>query len=54
MNELKRIGNELGALLESVDTLPESDHRMLAIGRTQIQLGLMAAIRAIARPTTFC
>jgi hypothetical protein len=54
MNELKKAGNNVGTILEQVASIPNIDQRWLSIGRTDIQKGFMAAIRSIARPTTFC
>lgn len=53
MNELKALGNQVGDLLEKVKCIPEIDQRWLAVGRTEIQKGFMAAIRSVARPETF-
>lgn len=55
MNDIKRLGNSLGNFLENLkynDDL-EVDQRWLAIGMTQIQQGLMAAVRAVAQPKSF-
>lgn len=55
MNDIKRLGNSLGNLLESLKTNPDIqvDQRWLAIGMTDIQKGLMSSVRAVTRPTTF-
>lgn len=77
MNEIKAKGEELGALLQRLDTRlelqkhaadqqadagqPDERHRLswaqpfrwLAIARTDLQTGIMAAVRAIAQPSTF-
>lgn len=53
MNELKELGNQVGALLDKVKDIPDVDQRFLATGRTDIQKGFMCAIRAVARPETF-
>jgi hypothetical protein len=77
MNAIKAKGEELGALLNQLDThlelqklAAEQDakdgkpnertrlgcaqpYRWLAIARTDLQTGIMAAVRAIAQPTTF-
>lgn len=49
MNAIKEKSNEMGEL---VRTLP-GDQRWAAIGRTQIQQGVMACIRAITQPEGF-
>lgn len=51
MNRIKALANEVGATL---DGLPEGvDGRWVAIARTQLQQGFMAAVRAVARPESF-
>lgn len=54
INEVKSIGVELGALIIKLrsDGIG-ADQRWLSIGETQLQQGLMALTRAIARPTSF-
>lgn len=54
MNRLKEHGNELGFVLDQMANDPTLDQRSVAIARTQIQTGMMFAIRAVAQPTTFC
>lgn len=53
MNEIKQKGVELGELVEKVKALPGVDPRWAAIGTTDLQTGLMALTRSVARPTTF-
>ena len=66
MNEGKELAEKVGdwiARLEGIsspletDAAPESaveiDDRWLAIGKTNLQQGFMAAIRSVAKPTTF-
>ena len=53
MNHIKTIGVKLGELTTELKNLPEVDQRWLAIGTTDLQTGLMALTRAVARPTTF-
>lgn len=56
MNEGKALAEQVGAFLEKVDgtaITPPIDKRWLSIGRTHLQQGFMAVIRAIAQPTTF-
>ena len=52
MNEVKETGVKLGAL---VDKLRDSnaDPRWLAIGKTDLQTGLMALTRSVAKPEFF-
>lgn len=53
MNEIKAQGVVLGALVERLRSAPDVDGRWVAIGATDLQTGLMALTRAVARPTTF-
>lgn len=53
MNEIKARGVELGELVAKLRATPDLDHRWIAIGATDVQTGLMALTRAVARPTTF-
>lgn len=53
INEIKQQGNNLGVALDAMKLMPTIDQRWLAIGRTHLQQGLMAIIRAIAQPTSF-
>jgi hypothetical protein len=47
MNELKELEKQV---LELVNHMGYADHRWTAIGKTHIQQGFMALVRAIARP----
>lgn len=66
MNEIKAKSEELGALFDRMDRMPNPvpvdhpvrpaitvDKRWLAIARTQVQQGIMAWVRSVAQPTTF-
>lgn len=55
MNDVKQMGNSLGNFLENLKKNPDIqvDERWLSIGMTEIQKGLMSAVRGIAQPTTF-
>ena len=53
INEVKILAEQVGALVERLQSNPAIDKRWLAIGRTELQTGFMAAVRAIAQPTTF-
>lgn len=66
MNEGKALAEQVGAWVKKLETLRPGtadsdvnpfdlvpDARWLAIGKTHLQQGFMAAIRAIAKPTTF-
>ena len=54
INDIKKNRSDLGLAIDVIEQMPNADRRMAAIARTQIQLGLMALIRAIARPQGFC
>lgn len=54
MNKLKEHGNEIGFILDQMANDSTLDQRSVAIAKTQIQTGMMFAIRAVAQPTTFC
>ena len=53
MNEIKEQGIKLGQLVAMLRAVPECDQRWISIGATDLQTGLMALTRAVARPTTF-
>lgn len=53
MNEIKTLGEQLGDLVATLRQVPEYDQRWVSIGATDLQTGLMALTRAVARPTTF-
>lgn len=53
MNEGKAIGVQMGEYIAKLRAHPELDQRWISIGTTDLQRGLMAVIRGIARPTTF-
>jgi hypothetical protein len=53
MNEIKARGVELGELVEKLRGTAGLDQRWLSIGATDLQTGLMALTRAVAKPTSF-
>lgn len=53
MNEIKSKGVELGELVEKLRASPTLDQRWISIGATDLQTGLMALTRGVARPTFF-
>lgn len=53
MNEIKAEGENLRRVVEMIAVHPEVDQRWLAIAQTDLQKGIMALTRAVARPTTF-
>lgn len=53
MNEGKALAETVGAWIDRLLADPATDKRWVAIGKTQLQQGFMAALRGIAQPTTF-
>lgn len=53
MNEVKQKGVELGELVDKLRSNKELDQRWVSVGATDMQTGLMALVRSIAKPTTF-
>lgn len=53
INNIKSAGEQLGILVQQVRAMPDVDQRWASIGATDLQTGLMALTRAIAKPTFF-
>lgn len=53
MNEVKQKGVELGEMIEKLRGNPDTDKRWVSIGATDLQTGLMALTRSIAKPDFF-
>jgi hypothetical protein len=56
MNDIKALGATIGSLvaaLEGVSDAKTLDARWVAIGKTNLQQGLMALTRAVAKPEFF-
>lgn len=53
MNQVKEHGVALGVLVEIIRAQPDTDKRWASIGATDLQTGLMALTRSIAKPTFF-
>lgn len=53
MNEVKAQGIVLADLIESMKSRQDFDQRWVSIGQTHLQQGIMALVRAVARPTSF-
>ena len=53
MNEIKEHGESLGALVAKLRATEGLDARWISIGETDLQTGLMALVRAVAKPSTF-
>lgn len=53
MNMIKAHGEDLDALIDTVVKEGNPDPRWVAVARTNLQLGLMALTRSVAKPTSF-
>ena len=53
INFVKLIGIEIGGMCDKIEKMHDIDKRWLAIGKTNLQQGLMAITRSIAKPETF-
>lgn len=53
MNAVKAEGVRLGLLIEELRANTDLDQRWVDIAETHLQQGCMAAVRAIAQPTSF-
>jgi len=53
MNKIKEKAAEVGELFHELEGMPELDKRWLAIAKTDLQKGFMAATRSIAKPGFF-
>ena len=53
MNAVKALGIEIGIMIEKLNAEPGLDQRWVSIGKTDMQKGLMALTRAIAKPDFF-
>jgi hypothetical protein len=53
MNAVKKKAEEVGALIQALETMPVTDKRWVEVAKTDLQKGFMSAVRSIAQPTTF-
>ena len=53
MNTIKALGVMLGEIVENLQANKEFDQRWVSIGATDLQTGLMALTRSVAKPTFF-
>ena len=53
MNKVKQKAAEIGELIEEMKNNSTLDQQWVAIAKTDLQTGFMAAVRAVAQPTTF-
>ncbi len=53
MNAIKEMGKQIGGLVKQLQSDPELDGRWVSIGATDLQKGLMALTRSVAKPEFF-
>lgn len=53
MNAVKAEGERLSLLIEELQNNKQLDQRWVAIAKTNLQQGIMAAVRSIAKPDSF-
>lgn len=53
MNKVKAQGEQLEELMLELESNLEIDLRWLGIAKAQLQQGIMAAVRSVAKPTSF-
>ena len=53
INEIKDEGTRLDQIINGLNNEAHYDRRGIAIAKTHLQEGLMAAVRAVARPEGF-
>ncbi|HEX9391495.1 MAG TPA: hypothetical protein VF928_09310 [Usitatibacteraceae bacterium] len=53
INAIKKVGEDLGGLVERVQMIKSADPRWCGIAKTHLQQGMMALTRAVAQQTTF-
>ena len=53
MNNIKAKAIEIGELVKELEQRAWTDKRWVAIGKTDLQTGLMALVRSVAKPETF-
>ena len=53
MNKIKFTGEELGHMVDSLANIESTDKRWVALAKTNLQTGIMYAVRSVDKPTTF-
>lgn len=53
MNRIKSLGSDLEDLIAALDNLPNTDKRWVDIGKADLQKGIMALVRSVAKPESF-
>lgn len=53
INNIKAVGSEFETVFAVFEAHPDIDKRWLAIAKTDLQKGLMALVRSVAKPDGF-
>lgn len=53
MNEVKELGSQLETMVNNMQANKELDQRWVEAGKMQLQQGIMALVRSIAKPESF-
>lgn len=53
MNWIKEKGQHLEALIDNLLSMDSTDKRWVNIGKTNLQQGIMALVRSVAKPESF-
>ena len=53
MNAIKLKAEEVGILIQELFEAESTDKRWVAIAKTDLQTGFMAAVRSVAKPDSF-
>jgi len=53
MNEIKAQGEKLKEMITNLQRNPDLDQRSVSIAKTELQNGIMWAVRSVARPESF-
>lgn len=53
MNKVKSLGVEISSVIGELNNQPDTDKRWVSIGKTDLQTGLMALTRSVAKPDFF-
>jgi len=53
MNRIKEQGEQLRSLIKELQATPSLDQRSVSIAQTNLQTGVMWAVRSVAQPESF-
>jgi hypothetical protein len=53
MNAVKEQGEKLRIMIDEMKSVNDTDKRWISIAETHLQQGIMAAVRAVAKPESF-